>query len=201
MPMKSTIEAFVAKVRNDAGFTLVELVIGMVLASSVLFLIAVLVSGIYSTQNSVLGSSQSTGETQTFSAAFKKAIRSATATKLTSVTVGSQKGQLLIARVLVGTDQQNLAPASTCQQFLWLGSKMYFSTATSAAALPVTNSLSRWSQLVSGVESVNSGVGVFSQQGLATSVDLVTSLDHGLGSVLSTTQTAPDVTQVSSPCF
>ncbi len=148
-----------------------------------------------------MGSSHSAGETQTFAEAFKSAIRSSTATNLTSVTVGAKKGQLLVARVLVANDQQNLSPAGTCEQFLWLGSNMYFSTAARAADLPPADSLARWNQLVSGVESVNSGVGVFSQQGLVTNVDLVTSLPHGLGSVLSTSQTAPDVTQVSAPCF
>jgi Tfp pilus assembly protein PilV len=187
--------------RSDAGFSLIELVIAMFLASSVLFLIAVLVSGIYSVQNSVMASSHSSSESQAFAESFKSSIRSATGTQLTSVTVGNNKGQLLVARVLVSNDKQNISPAGRCIQFLWLNGSIYQSTGVSSVTMPKVDNLHGWSSVVSGVEPVRSGQGVFSQVGLATSVDFVTSLDHGLGSVLSTTQTAPEVTQLGTPCF
>jgi len=188
-------------VTSDGGFTLIELLIGMFLAAGVLFLIAVMVMGIYTVQHSVMDSSHSSSETQTFSELFKSSIRSSTATQLTSVTVGSQKGQLLKARVLTATDPTNLSPGARCQQFLWLGTKIYASSSsTSANAAPITN-LSKWVNLVADAVPVVAGNGVFSQSGLVTSVDLVTNPDHGLGAVVSTSQSAPDISQVSAPCF
>jgi len=186
---------------SDAGFSLIELLIAMFLASGVLFLIAVMVFGIYSVQHSVMDSSHSSGETQTFSELFKQSIRSSTATQLTAVTVGAQKGQLLKARVLVNTDASNTNPAGRCQQFLWLGTKIYSSNTASSTTAPTVTTLSKWVNLVADVVPVVGGSGIFSQTGLVTSVDLLTNPDHGLGAVVSTSQSAPDVPQVSSPCF
>lgn len=186
---------------SDEGFSLVELLIAMFLASSVLFLIAVMVTGIYSVQHSVMDSSHSSSESQNFGELFKATVRSSTATKLTSVTVAGQKGQLLQARVLTSTDPQNLNPAARCQQYLWVVNKIYSSSGSSAATVPTVNNLSKWSMILPDVVPVVGGTGIFSQSGLLTSVDLVTNPDHGLGAVVSTSQSAPDVPQVSAPCF
>lgn len=186
---------------SDDGFSLVELLIAMFLASSVLFLIAVMVSGIYSVQHSVMDSSHSSLESQNFGEVFKATVRSSTATKLSSVTVAGQRGQLLQARVLSSLDPQNLNPAGRCQQFLWIGSKIYSSSGSSAANTPSVNNLSKWSMILQDVVPVVGGTGIFSQTGLLNSVDLLTNPDHGLGAVVSTSQSAPDVTQVSAPCF
>lgn len=186
---------------SDEGFSLVELLIAMFLASSVLFLIAVMVTGIYSVQHSVMDSSHSSSESQNFGELFKATVRSSTATKLSSVTVSGQKGQLLQARVLTSSDPQNLNPAGRCQQFLWLGNKLYSSSGSSAATTPSVSNISKWSMILPDVVPVAGGAGIFSQTGLLTSVDLITNPDRGLGAVVSTSQSAPDVTQVSAPCF
>lgn len=191
----------VPKPSADDGFSLIELLIAMLLASGVLFLIAVMVLGIYTVQHSVMDSSHSSSETQTFSELFKSSIRSSTATQLAPVTIGSQKGQLLKVRVLASNDPTNLSPAARCQQFLWLGTKVYSASSSSSTNAAPTSNLSKWVTLVADVVPVVAGGSVFSQTGSVTSVDLVTNPDHGLGAVVSTSQSAPGITQVSAPCF
>lgn len=186
---------------SDDGFSLVELLIAMFLAAGVLFLISVMVMGIYTVQHSVMDSSHSSSETQTFSELFKSSIRSSTATQLSSTTSGGIKGQLLKVRVLASNDPTNVTPGARCQQFLWLGTKVYSASSSSSTNAPTPSNLSKWVVVVADVVPVVAGNGIFSQNGGVTSVDLVTNPDHGLGAVVSTSQSAPAITQVSAPCF
>jgi len=186
---------------SDDGFSLVELLIAMFLAAGVLFLISVMVMGIYTVQHSVMDSSHSSSETQTFSELFKSSIRSSTATQLSSTTSGGIKGQLLKVRVLASNDPTNVTPGARCQQFLWLGTKVYSASSSSSTNAPTPSNLSKWVVVVADAVPVVAGNGIFSQNGGVTSVDLVTNPDHGLGAVVSTSQSAPAITQVSAPCF
>ncbi|TXN30307.1 prepilin-type N-terminal cleavage/methylation domain-containing protein [Lacisediminihabitans profunda] len=187
---------------GDAGFTLVELIISMLLSLVVLLIAGgVLVSGL-STQQTVKSVTSAATVAQQIVRSVQSGVRNASAvTVISNTTTGTQ---LLIARV-IGSDPASTA--SSCQAWYYTpanGGAVYTKRTTPASVitLPSGGPQGVWTLLGVGVSPIAVTGNVFTAPA-GSRVDLtfnVAADSHPYVKITTTTYT-PQTPTVSSPCF
>lgn len=154
-----------ARLRDDRGFTLMEMLVASALFALVIFVAGGIFIGQTNAQRQVSAITSTTSSAQLAGSAIDSGIRNASGFKLTA----SGSDQLLVARVAGGGSTLQW----TCQAWYYSASAHTISTHASTPGTPVTvptaAQLTTWTLLVSGV-SARSGSTIFTAAGATLSV-------------------------------
>lgn len=186
-------------VRDDDGFTLVELIIAIGLFVLVMGLVGTFMINSLTTQKTVRSVSEATSQGQLVARSVKAGVTNASGIRLTDLTSGATAGgQLLVARTL-GTG----ATASWgCQAWYFSGDGgAVYTTRSSGAIAAPTSKTPSWTLLVDNVGAPSAGSGIFSATTVTARVNLTVKTDGGSAVRIDTSATVRNPEAVSSPCF
>lgn len=190
----------------QAGLTLIELLIYMVLAVMVLFIVGGLLVTSLSSERTVRDSTRASNTGQLIAQSVGQGVRNATAMKVTDLGGGSQ---LLMVRTASVTTGQ----AWLCQAWYFGGGEVRTTMTSPATLIPTsTANIATWSLLGTGMQSVSGGP-VFTASPTTNPRSVILNFDVSAGtskSVRINTSAkslqpvpvpVPPTGLVSSPCF
>ena len=190
------IRATNAKLDDQAGLGLVELMIYMALMLVALSAVAGLFIGMFNVNNEVTGSVASAGQAQVTANSVESGIRNATAVSVQ--TVGAT-AQLVMAR----TATQTANSSFVCQAWYFdsaSGGSIRFKQSQTAIAVPDAATLQTWTLLIDGVQAPQASP-VFRLVGRRLDLNFTATKAKQTPVVINTSASVRAETWESTPCF
>ncbi|SFN93042.1 PilW family protein [Mycetocola miduiensis] len=183
--------------KTERGFTLIELLVYMMLATVVLLIVGGILINSLKAEQTVRKSVEGADTGQLISQSVTKAVRNASAIRLTAPAADSQ---LLTVRT---TDA---ASEWVCRAWYYGSGEVRMTTSATAIATPTESEARSWTLLGDDVREV-AGVPVFTLTGADRQVDLTLEAETGAGRpvLISTSafsrQPVPATGVETAPCF
>lgn len=180
--------------RDDAGLTLVELLVASALLALVLAVGGALLIGAAAAQRTVSSLTDPASAGQALVAQLDRGIRNATAFRLED----RDEGQLLVARVLSGAD----AGAALCHAWHYESATGTVRSAVSAGAIdwPADDELAGWTVAATGVSPV-AGSDVFADEVTRLRVEFAIAVPGERATRFRTAIVPSPAPKESAPCF
>lgn len=179
---------------SQEGFSLIELLIYMLMSTAVLAILVSIFASVFTVQDSVMQSGDSTSELQTISNSISHGVRNSTALQLTTSSVG----QVLVVETQTGADQVG----SICQAWFYKPSldTLYTATGAAKADLPSSSSTEGWTLLSDNIHAVGS-TSMFSASGSTLEFAMKSTNTKGLITEFSNRVTGQGQNTGGSLCF
>ena len=184
----------------DTGFTLIELIVYMSLATIILFIIGGFMISSLKVERDVTGAAQATTAAQLISTSVQAAVRNGSG--VTVLSAGSDGSQMLVAR----TTTRGSTVSWVCQAWYYSASNKAIYTTTSATpavaiSLPATAPAGTWTLLGSGISPSKSGVSVFSSTSDSATLNFEVAVENRAPVRVETMAYTRVDGAVGAPCF
>lgn len=188
------------RIRDDAGISLVELLIYMLLAVTVLTIIAAILINSLRAESTVRTSAEATNSAQLAAQSLNRGIHNASAIQVSTPAAG-------VTVVRTRSIDSSTAGVWRCEAWVVADGQLRTTNSTTAIAVPTTAAaVSSWLLLAEGVRPIGA-TPLFSLAADQRSLAVTLTVDNGsavpvtLDTTIVSKQPIPSTGRVTSPCF